>query len=129
MRKTTAKYSGAIFLWLLMVSPVALVLAIEKKHPDFENYLEGWMVSGPLWHLAMFMREYWFSVIWAGAALVVLAICRWRRIAIMCRTLLGVMALASTGAALVVAARYEITYVVIDNRLAWWLHGAGIGSW
>ena len=129
MRKTTAKYSGAFFLWLLMVSPVALVLAIEKGQPDFQNRLESGGNAGPLWSVAMWMSAHCFLVIWSGALLVVLAIWRWRRVAIVSRMLLGIMALVSTGAALVVVARYEIHHAVVDIRLAWWLFGTGIDQW
>lgn len=129
MRKTTAKYSGSIVLWLLVVSPVALVLAIERWHPDFQNRLESYGDAGPLWSLAMFMSGRCLIVIWLGAVLVVLAIWRWRRTAIVCRILLGMMALASTAAAVVVAARYWKHYAAGSGRFAWWLHGIGIDRW
>lgn len=129
MRKTTAKYAGSIVLWLLTVSPVALVLAIERGMPDFETRVHGLAIDGPLWKLAMWMSAHCFVVIWLGAVLVVLAIWRWRRVAIVSRVLLGMMALASTGAALVVAARYVIYVGMGGARFGWWLSGTGIDGW
>ncbi|RYD19938.1 MAG: hypothetical protein EOP88_17045 [Verrucomicrobiaceae bacterium] len=129
MRKTTAKYWGSIILWLVMVSPMALVLGIEKRHPDFEEQVDHYTFDGPLWNLAMWMSAHCLVVIWLGAVLVALAVWRWRRTAIACRVLLGLVALASSGAAVVVAVKYVIHYNTFGTPAAWWLKGTGIDGW
>ncbi|RYD46853.1 MAG: hypothetical protein EOP85_06600 [Verrucomicrobiaceae bacterium] len=135
MTKTTLRQSGALFMWLLMVSPAVLILVLKKKHPDLEAQMDRLFHEGPLSKLALFTGDHPTAVILPGALLVALSISNWRRTAQTSLGLLALVAVVSTVASLVVLARYGVIHGVPglgrfwNLKLQWWLVGLPIVHW